>query len=258
LLYLAGYLRHLYLYFFFIGVLMRCTPEHGPKPLIHKTVYEVADSVKKTIKPSGDTSYLEYIFRRYDLVNIQDLDSSIVVRLNYADTTNFMKKDIYDGLKRAYFNCETAWKLAGAQYILNRENPQYDLCILDASRPQHIQQLMWDSLKMHPDIKYNYLSPPYETSLHNYGCAVDVTILDRTTGKLLEMGSEFDHFGRISEPMFEKQFLKSGELDTVAYMNRQLLRNVMKRAGFFPIASEWWHFSICKRPEAIRNFTLIK
>jgi zinc D-Ala-D-Ala dipeptidase len=205
-----------------------------------------------------DTSYIEYVFKRYDLVNIKSLDSTIQVDLRYSDTNNFLKYNLYDGLRNAYFNCETALNVCAAQYYLQQINPDLSLLILDASRPQHIQQMMWDSLKMHPDKKLFYLSKPEDTSLHNYGCAVDVTIINTKTDSILDMGTDFDFFGNLSEPIYETHFLKLGQLSPEAYKNRILLRKVMLRAKLNPITSEWWHFSLCKKDEAARKFQLIK
>ena len=205
-----------------------------------------------------DTSYIEYIFKKYDLVNIKSLDSGIHVNLRYADTSNFLRRNFYDGLQNAYFNCETATRICAAQYYLKQINPNLSLLILDASRPQHVQQMMWDSLKLHPDKKTFYLASPEETSMHNYGCAVDVTIIDLTTQKPLDMGTDFDFFGNLAEPIYEIKFLKSGLLSQQAYNNRKLLRFVMQRARLNPITSEWWHFSICKKEEAVAKYALIR
>lgn len=224
------------------------------------TVYAIQDEKKTEIRRpvSADTSYLEVLFKGYNLVNIKNLDSSIQVRLRYSDTNNFLRLNLYDGLCNAYFNCETAINVCTAQYYLKQTHPNLSLLILDASRPQHIQQMMWDSLKLHPDKKLFYLSKPDETSLHNYGGAIDVTLIDLNTNKILDMGTDFDFFGNLSEPIYETKFLKSGELSKEAYENRLLLRKVMVKAKLNPITSEWWHFSICKKEEASTRFTLIK
>jgi D-alanyl-D-alanine dipeptidase len=150
-----------------------------------------------------DTSYLEYIFRGYDLVDIRELDSSIHVDLKYAGKDNFLGKDLYDGLRKAYFPCEVAQKICNAQQYLKQVNSALSLLILDAARPLHVQQMMWDSLDMDPDKKFNYLAPPFSISLHNYGCAVDLTIIDLSKDSLLDMGSDFDDFSKISEPVYE-------------------------------------------------------
>jgi zinc D-Ala-D-Ala dipeptidase len=232
--------------------------EKPPRPLIKHRVFVIRDTMKAKPKPDADTSYLESIFRNNQLVDVQDLDSSIRVKLKYADTSNFLKKDFYDGLRKAYFPCDMALKVCNAQYFLKKFNSNYSLLVLDATRPLHVQQMMWDSLDMPADKKFNYLATPYSNSLHNYGCALDATIIDLTTGKELDMGSEFDHFGKLSEPVYEWQFLKSGELSKEAFENRKLLRAVMKLANLNSINSEWWHFNCCTKEYAAANFTLIK
>jgi D-alanyl-D-alanine dipeptidase len=224
------------------------------------------EEIKGTIRTEGTeeteekkhVSYLEAVFKNCGLVNIHDVDSSIHVDLRYASTNNFLKMDVYDGLLNAYFNCETATKLSNAQYFLKQAHPNLSLIVLDAARPQQVQQLMWDSLHLPADVKYNYLAPPYERSMHNYGCAVDVTIIDLASNTLLDMGSGFDFFGKLSEPVYEWKFLRSGELSKQAYENRLLLRRAMLRAKFIAIHSEWWHFSSYGKAEGMAKFKLIK
>jgi len=234
--------------------------EEQPPRLYKHTVYAIYDTIGsvRKIKINADTSYLEHVFNEYELVDIQSIDSSIKVNLKYADTSNFLKKDFYDGLRKAYFPCEVALQICNAQYYLKQINPGLSLQILDGARPLHVQQMMWDSLNMPPDKKFNYLAPPYTISLHNYGCAVDLTIIDLATGKSLDMGTEFDHFEKLSEPVREWQFLKTGELSREAFGNRKLLRKVMQMAKFLPITSEWWHFNFCTKDQASAKFRLIK
>jgi zinc D-Ala-D-Ala dipeptidase len=229
--------------------------------VVKNTVYAIPFPEEKVYNPGPtqipDTSYLNFLFLSKGLVDIHELDSSIQVNLRYADTNNFLHSSFYDGLKTAYLTCEAAIKLSNAQHYLRAVYPEYSLVVFDAARPLHIQQLMWDSLKMPGPKKYQYLSIPSEPSLHNYGCAVDVSILDLNSKRLLDMGSEFDHFGKLSEPMMEKELLKKGGLSEEAYKNRLLLRKVMLAAKFKPITTEWWHFSICTKPEAQQRFDLI-
>ncbi|MES2679097.1 MAG: M15 family metallopeptidase [Bacteroidota bacterium] len=224
--------------------------------VLYDTLERLQES--KQIIPNVDTSYLEYVFKAYNLESIRSLDSSIQVNLMYAGTSNFMGVNFYDGLRQAYFPCEVALGLCRAQYYLKLVNPGFSLLVLDAARPLHIQQMMWDSLKMPDDRKFNYLSPPYETSLHNYGCAADVTIVELSTGLQVDMGSDFDTFEKISQPAFEQKFLGNGELSREAYENRRLLRWAMKRGGFASIASEWWHFGYGNKTLAATKFKLIK
>lgn len=205
----------------------------------------------------ADTSYLEHVFEHFDLVNIHELDSTVRVKLRYADTNNFLHANFYDGLRKAYMVCDMAIRVSNAQYFLKKYDPALSLQILDASRPLHIQQVMWDSLNMNPEEKTKYLSPPEKISLHNYGCAVDVTITD-STGKPLDMGTGFDEFTPLSQPKFEEKFLATGQLTDSMVYHRRLLRHVMRSAGLRPISTEWWHFSLCTKPVAAARFPVIR
>lgn len=226
------------------------------KPLVKDTT--VQTEKKPVVAVNPDSSYLEFVFKPYELVNIKHVDSSIQVDLRYASTSNFLKINLYDGLRNAYLNCETAIKLANAQHFLKEKNSRYSLLLLDAARPLHVQQMMWDSTRLDSAKKIMYLAAPYQTSLHNYGCAVDVTILDLDSKKELDMGTGYDDFDLHSKPSYEWIFLKDSSLSKNAYENRLLLRNIMKKAGLRPITSEWWHFSTCTKEEAVLKFKLIK
>lgn len=239
-----------------------CADKNGvgktSKTTLDTSLQKTKPDIKSLALFSTDTSYLELVFKNYDLVNIQSLDSSLVVDLKYADTSNFLGKNIYDGLQKAYLNCETALRLCNAQYFLKQINPDYSLVVFDGARPLHIQQMMWDSLKLDTTIRRSYLAPPNQTSLHNYGCAVDLSIINLKTNKELDMGTPFDFFGKLSQPAYEWYFLRDSTLSCAAFDNRQLLRDIMKKARFRPITSEWWHFSICSKEEAAIRFKLIK
>lgn len=253
------YLLFVYLFFFACDIGAERQGKKIEKQLsffIQDTVSICASAIK--IKQPTDDFYLDSVFKSYDLIDLQSLDSSIKVDLKYADTANFLKLNLYNGLQKAYFPCDVALRVCNAQFYLKQMHPNFSLIIFDATRPLHIQQMMWDSLDMPPDIKYAYLSPPYAISLHNYGCALDVSIIDTKTNKLLDMGSNFDHFGKLSQPVYEWHFLKSGELSQEAYENRKLLRNVMQKAKFYPITSEWWHFNFCNKEFAAAKYKLIK
>lgn len=255
--------------YFLVGltVMFSCMPEvkQENKATLPKTLNDslVEDSISHTNKAitlaiNPDTSYIETVFSNYQLVNIHTLDSSIRVKLKYADTANFMHKNIYDGLRNAYFNCEMALRVCNAQYFLKTINKNYSLLIYDAARPLHVQQMMWDSIRLDSTTKFKYLAHPDQTSLHNYGSALDVTIIDLQSNQPLDMGTAFDFFGKRSQPAYEWLFLKDSTLSQEAYKNRKLLREVMRKAGLKPIVSEWWHFSTGSREEAAARYELIK
>jgi D-alanyl-D-alanine dipeptidase len=191
------------------------------------------------------------------LVNINSLDSNIRVVLHYSTSHNFLNKDLYHGLQNCYLPCEVAIKLSNAQQFLNSQYPNYHLIVFDAVRPLHIQKQMWDELNMPAKDKINYLAHPSDISLHNYGAAVDVGIIG-DNDVLLNMGTAFDFFGELSEPKREKEFVENGKLSQEALSNRLLLRNVMMKAGFTTITSEWWHFNATNKITAAAKYELIE
>ena len=200
-----------------------------------------------------DTCELERIFILLKLQNVQAIDSTIKVDLRYASTHNFMKMNMYGDLNRAYLQKEVAWKLVYAQKLLKDTFPNYSLIIFDATRPVSIQQLMWDKIKVPAKKKSKYLSNPKYGSLHNYGAAVDVSIVDEN-GKLLDMATGFDSFKKLAYPFYQEQYYKSGKLSKAQYLNRRLLQSIMKKAGFMGITTEWWHYNSCYRKEAQKRY----
>lgn len=210
----------------------------------------------KTKILTREISEIEKIMRGYGLVDINDLDTNIIVKLQYATSNNFLGENVYGNLTRAYLQKEVAEKLINASNDLIKIMPSYRIVILDAARPLSIQKKMWDETTIPQELKEKYLANPIYGSLHNYGAAVDLTLAD-TTGKFLDMGTQFDCFENIAYPSLEQEYLTSGQLSPIQVNNRLILRSVMKLAGFSSIATEWWHFSSCNREYAKKNYQLI-
>jgi D-alanyl-D-alanine dipeptidase len=211
------------------------------------------DSTPKEISP------IEKQLIEMGLVNIHDLDSGIVVELRYSTTDNFIGLDMYGDFNECYLQKDVAEKLVQAQKALRKKYPFYSLVVYDAVRPLHIQQQMWDTLTLPRGEKTKYLSNPGKDkgSLHNYGAAVDLSIIDEN-GIPLDMGTPFDFFGEKAHPVKEKELLASGELSHRQVFNRELLRDVMRSAGFFGIQTEWWHFNSCTRVVAAEKYKMVE
>lgn len=189
------------------------------------------------------------------LVKVAKLDSTLRVSLVYATSDNFLGQAVYSGMSHAWLHPNAADMLIEAQRLLKKEYPAYTLIIYDAARPMSVQRKMW-ALVRGTD-KTNYVSNPANGGgLHNYGMAVDVTILD-VTGKPLHMGTPFDFFGKEAHTTHEEALVKSGKITSEAFSNRRLLRRIMKKAGFRSIPYEWWHFNACSRAYARENYPVI-
>lgn len=211
--------------------------------------------------PDSETlekSIYEIAMLTQGLVDIQSLDESIKVDLKYSSADNFFGYDVYGNLELAYFQKEVAEALVQANKILKEKKPNLTLLIYDGARPLTVQEVLWEELDSLPRTeRRRYVTDPSEVSLHNYGCAVDLTLFDEERGKPLDMGTPFDYFGELAYPRLEKQMLNEGKLSLKQVANRNLLRSVMNEVGFTPITSEWWHFNFHSREVAKNKYKVI-
>ncbi len=222
---------------------------------------DTVEEIENSNNPPDDNHVLndsiKRVFLSIDLVDITDVNSKIKVDLRYASSNNFMHTTIYDTLKSAYFQKEVAERLSKCQNFLDSIRPGYSLLIFDGVRPQQVQQEMWDALDSIPRHRRGmFVSNPALGSVHNFGAAVDLTIVD-TKGKELDMGAGYDDFREIAFPKLESQFLKSGELTQNQINNRKLLRRVMTSQKFSNIPSEWWHFNAFSRITTSHKFQML-
>ena len=189
-------------------------------------------------------------------VDICALDSTMQVQLVYATVSNFLYKPVYEGITKAWLHPDAAKKLLRAQQNLKREQPAYSLLVYDAARPMEVQRQMWELVKGTKNV--NYVSnPDNRNGRHNYGMAVDVTIIDGK-GQPLPMGTPFDFFGVEAHTDKETALVQGGKITEAEYQNRRLLRRIMQQAGFTTITSEWWHFNACSAEVAKARYKLIE
>lgn len=172
----------------------------------------------------------------------------IAVDLRYASANNFVGRDLYSPFDCAWLHRDAAAALETAVADLAARAPGHTILVLDALRPQRVQQQLWDALDG-TGLRM-YLADPARGSIHSYGMALDVTILD-PGGAELDMGTGFDDMTELSHPALEEGFLAVGQLSEGQLANRRLLRQVMLGAGFVGINTEWWHFD-CGDRERVR------
>ena len=189
--------------------------------------------------------------QRYGLVDVQTLDESIGVELKYATEDNFVGENMYGSLQRAYLLPHFARKVVQAQQILRERYPEYSLLIYDAARPISVQRQMRKAVEGTPYTAY--VADGSRGGRHNYGVAVDLTIVDEC-GEPLDMGAGFDDFSRKAWVGEDKAFslaeyksyvetlCDEGLISDAAARNRILLLEVMDRVGLRPYVKEWWHY----------------
>lgn len=174
--------------------------------------------------------------------------AGIAIDLRYATSNNFVGRDLYSPFDCAWLHRDAAAALEQAVAWLKERRPGCTPLVLDALRPQRVQQQLWDALA--GTGLQMYLANPARGSIHSYGMALDITLLDET-GRELDMGTGFDDMTELSHPALEEGFLAAGKLTEEQVANRRLLREAMRQAGFFGINTEWWHFD-CGDRELVR------
>jgi D-alanyl-D-alanine dipeptidase len=201
-------------------------------------------------------STLEQKFAEYGLVNINTLDEGIRVDLKYSTTDNFVGEDMYGALSTAWLVPEIAERVVCVQYRLRCRRPGYSLIIYDAARPISIQRRMF--ARVAGTDKADYVANPDKRGggYHNYGLAVDLSIIDDKR-QLLDMGSPFDWFGVESHVGNEKQLLADGLITARAFDNRALLLGLMAAEGMVPHPKEWWHYQPFYDQERKRTYRLL-
>ncbi len=163
-----------------------------------------------------------------ELVEIKELIPDIVLDIKYSTTDNFTHQKLYS--TNVSYLCLGAVKgLIQVQDSLRKIG--LGLKIFDGYRPRAIQYLMWDIV---PDP--TYVANPATGSNHNHGGAVDLTIVDRSTGQEWEMGTPFDYFGPEAAHSYTS-------LPANVLQSRQFLKSIMTNVGGFVfLDSEWWHY----------------
>jgi CubicO group peptidase (beta-lactamase class C family)/D-alanyl-D-alanine dipeptidase len=167
--------------------------------------------------------------RAPDLVDLQEAVPGLVFDVRYATTNNFLGAALYPE-PRAFLQRPAAAALARVQAELAAEG--YDLLIHDAYRPWHVTQMFWDAT---PVEFRHFVADPREGSRHNRGCAVDLTLVERASGRPVEMPGGYDEFSARSAPEYPGG-------TSLQRWRRDLLRTAMERQGFRVYEWEWWHF----------------
>ena len=158
-------------------------------------------------------------FLRTDLIELKNIDQSIKYDIRYAGTNNFMSNKFYT-LAKAYMQRPAAEALGRVQR--NLKDKGYGLLIHDAYRPWYVTKMFWDAT---PEDKKIFVANPQNGSRHNRGCAVDLTLYDLKTGKVIEMVGGYDEFTERSFPNYYGG-------TTEQRWHRKLLRDVMEAEGF--------------------------
>ncbi len=175
---------------------------------------------------SGGKNSLETT-KNTDFVNIEELSDDFVLDMKYATSDNFLKEKVYSCAK-CYVRNAVAKALIKANKELIKQG--YRIKLFDCYRPHSVQKKMW---KIFPNP--GYVADPKGGSIHNKGAAVDITLV-RLDGSPVDMGTDFDHFGKEAHHAYS-------QLSKTVLEHRVLLRKTMEKHGFKTIRTEWWHYN---------------
>ena len=205
----------------------------------------------------------------------------IITEVRYYSTYNFVG-DRIDGYNEpcVLMTREAAKALKAVSDDVKAQG--YRLKIYDAYRPQRaVDNFVKWAEKIDDNRMKSYFYPQVRKEVlfdegyidarsgHSRGSTVDLTILDMATGKEVDMGGTFDHFGIESHPdwcgnpdtgKYTGEFkgdtpATDGKINEVQFKNRMILRQAMMRHGFRPIDTEWWHFTLNNEPYPDTYFT---
>ena len=172
----------------------------------------------------------ENIIRTNELVEVITLDPTLKLDIRYATKNNFLGRTVYKTAK-AFLQRPVAEDLIKANKEIKKDG--YGLLIFDGYRPWSITKLFWDET---PEEKRKFVADPKVGSIHNRGCAVDLTLYDLKSGKEVKMPSEYDTFSEAAYPTY-----MGGTVEERS--RRDFLIEQMQKYNFIVHTNEWWHFN---------------
>ncbi|MDH4263836.1 MAG: M15 family metallopeptidase [Spirochaetia bacterium] len=179
----------------------------------------------------------------------------VTLDLRYGTTNNFMCKNIYQDFNRAFLHKVAAQKFLKAIENLKKVKPFWKFLLFDCLRPARAHQQLWDFVAGTP--QESYVANPDRGSLHSFGFAVDLTLVDENNN-MVDMGTDFDSFEDLAQPKYELKMLEMKLLTEKQINNRLILRKIMESAGFYQLSFEWWHYDADEGNNVRTNYQLIK
>ncbi len=208
------------LVFQLVAIAIACAP-----PLPRVAVAPPVNTAETEIAPDAIADTL--------LADVQSLDPTIAVDLRYATSNNFTGAPLpgYQA-NRAYLRREAVAALGRVQRDLRTQG--LGLKVFDAYRPVRATLAMvdWTERVHRPDLlKDGYIA---SRSRHNLGLAIDLTLVELSASRELDMGTPFDTFSTAAH---------TANASGVAAVNRQKLKAAMEGEGFLNYDQEWWHYT---------------
>lgn len=218
-----------------------------------------------------------------DLVDIKEVDPSILVEARYYGQHNFLGRVVHGYYANKCFLLKDAARaLSEAQKEAKKKG--YSLKVYDCYRPQKAVDHFVKWAKDLNDKKMKAEFYPKESKMtlfergyiatksgHSRGSTVDLTLVklpiisseiykdgdklkdcrikERYKDNSIDMGTGYDCFDELSHTLNPKN-------STNALQNRLLLKSIMEKSGFQNYLKEWWHYTLKDEPNKNSYFNV--
>ena len=186
-------------------------------------------------------------------VVVNDEIPSLVFDIRYYSDDNFLGTKV-----RGYESAKCILTRAASEALKKVQNEVsaagYTLKIFDCYRPQqavdHFVEWVHDAedqkmkAQYYPNedkstlIEKGYIA---DKSGHSRGSTLDLTLVERSSSAVLDMGTPFDYFDTLSNTADPRIIEQQKH-------NRLLLKSVMENHGFVNYDKEWWHYTLKDEP----------
>ncbi len=184
-----------------------------------------------------------------ELVNPKDFIHDIVIDIRYS-TPDHVFRNLPSGnipLPKFYTANECLMVRSGVEKLKTAQDSLRNIRIHNGtSYPEGIGIKIWDGYRPRA-VQYllfevypnpAYVADPNTGSKHNRGGAIDLTLVDLSTGEELVMPTPYDDFSIAASHDYNN-------LSATQLANRSLLLDIMVNvAGLNFYSAEWWHYEV--------------
>ena len=164
-----------------------------------------------------------------ELIELIKLDPTFKLDIRYATKNNFLGRPVYNQAK-IFLQKPVAESLIRVNKAIHKDG--YGLLVFDGYRPWSVTKIFWDEIE---PAKRRFVADPKIGSIHNRGCAIDLSLYKVSSGREIKMPCEYDTFSEKAYPTYTGGTIEERK-------SRDYLIKKMEKEGFKVHPNEWWHF----------------
>lgn len=183
-----------------------------------------------------------------EICNGEDFDVKMqypILRMQWAESHCYLRKEAYECLceAKSYLPAGMKFRIWDAWRPFKLQEELYNKYAADIIRQYGLENA---SQSEQSRVVRSYVSEPRRDvklpPVHTTGGAIDLTLIG-PDGRELDMGTEFDAFSETTRT----NYYELHDENRIVRNNRRILYNVMVKAGFTNLPSEWWHYDFGDR-----------